>query len=317
LVQYDVSYDNSLHFSGTFQHYADELVGHLVEAYGIRGMRIVEIGSGKGDFLRSICAVGNNVGTGYDPTAEGNDEFPGVRLVKDYFRPGDQLESYALLICRHVLEHLDDPSAFLAGLADAAPSDALFYFEVPAADFNFGPDGLWDCIYPHVSYFSTDSLATLLERCGFEIVALRRSFHGQFISAEARTGAHVPRREVQLEPHLALVEHFVEDYRRAVTKWRTMISQAAERCELVAVWGIGSKGVNFLRAVDPYAHLAAVDINPRKWGKFLPVTGHEIVSPSTLADRDPATVIATNSVYSEEIKKTLVELGSKADVIAT
>lgn len=314
LVQYNVSYDNSLHFSGTFQRYADELVDYLVEEYGIRGMRIVEVGSGKGDFLRSICAAGNNVGTGYDPTAEANDDLPGVRLVKDYFRPGDQLESYELLICRHVLEHLDDPSVLLAGLADAAPRDALFYFEVPAAEFNFGPDGLWDCIYPHVSYFSTDSLATLLERSGFEIVTLRRSFHGQFISAEARPGAHMPPRELHVETHLARVEQFAENYERAVAKWRTMISRASGRSELVAVWGIGSKGLNFLRAVDPRASLAAVDVNPRKWGRFLPGTGHEIISPSALTDRGAATVIVTNPVYSEEIRKSLAELGIRANV---
>jgi SAM-dependent methyltransferase len=317
LVQYDVSYDNSLHFSATFQQYADELVAHLVEKYDIRGKRIVEIGSGKGDFLRSICAVGDNTGTGYDPTVEQDTEIPGVRLVKDYFRPGDHVEAYDLLVCRHVLEHLNDPATLLRSLAEAAPRGALFYFEVPAAEFNFGPDGLWDCIYPHVSYFSQNSLALLLQRCGFDVLNLRRSFHGQFLSVEAlpSVGAGADWRSADIGPHLALVEQFTECYHQAVATWRTAVSSARDRGELVVVWGVGSKGVNFLRAADPAGELLAVDINPRKWGKYLPGTGHEVVAPSELPDRPVSTVAVTNPVYVDEISQILTELGVDAAVM--
>ncbi|HLR94298.1 MAG TPA: methyltransferase domain-containing protein, partial [Jiangellaceae bacterium] len=133
LVQYDVTYDNSLHFSGQFQSYADALVQRLVSEYDLRGKHVVEIGSGKGDFLTSLVRAGGNTATGYDPTVEPHTSLPGVRLVQDYFRPGQHVDPYDLLVCRHVLEHLADPAGLLGSLRKSAPEGALLYLEVPAA----------------------------------------------------------------------------------------------------------------------------------------------------------------------------------------
>lgn len=316
LVQYDVSYDNSLHFSGTFQEYADELVARLVDQYDIRGKRIVEIGSGKGDFLQSICAVGGNTGTGFDPSVEPGTEIPGVRLVQDYFRADLQSEPYDLLVCRHVLEHLDDPATLLQALSASAPPGALHYFEVPAAEFNFGPDGLWDCIYPHVSYFSQGSLAALVQRCGFKIVSLMPSFHGQFLSVEVRVGYDALATEHRTDTHLTRLKRFAERYEKAVARWRADVRAARDAGETVVVWGVGSKGVNFLNAVDVAGHLLAVDINPRKWGKYLPVSGHEVLAPQALTQRDLFTVVITNPVYRNEIADALDELGISARIVS-
>nr|WP_246400619.1 class I SAM-dependent methyltransferase [Jiangella mangrovi] len=317
LVEYDVSYDNSLHFSGTFQAYADELVERLVRQYDVRGTHVVEIGSGKGDFLAALAAAGGNTGTGYDPTVEPQTRIEGVRLVQDYFRPGDQVEPYGLLACRHVLEHLDDPAALLASLVPDAPAGALYYVEVPSAEFNFGPDGLWDCIYPHVSYFSAESLAALLLRSGFEIVSLERSFHGQFLSAEVRVGDGGSGAAGFGNPsgHLAVVGEFGRRHHEAVERWRADVAAAGERGQTVVVWGAGSKGVNFLNAVDPEGALAAVDINPRKHGRYLPGGGHRVVAPESLRDLDVSTVAVTNPVYRDEIARSLAELGVPAAVV--
>src|SRR4051812_36760400 len=51
LVDYDGDYDNSLHFSPLFQSYAEDLADRLARDHDLRGKRVVEIGSGKGDFL--------------------------------------------------------------------------------------------------------------------------------------------------------------------------------------------------------------------------------------------------------------------------
>ncbi|MGH3487546.1 MAG: class I SAM-dependent methyltransferase [Actinopolymorphaceae bacterium] len=314
LVEYDVSYDNSLHFSGTFQQYADHLVARLVDTYDVRGRHVVEIGSGKGDFLGAIARAGGNAGTGYDPTVAPDTTIPGVRLVQDYFRPGDQAEHYDLLVCRHVLEHLDDPATLLRSLATSAPDGAMHYVEVPSAEFNFGPDGLWDCIYPHVSYFSTGSLQALLRRCGFEIESLGRSFHGQFISADVRAGDPADMLGDATE-HVRVVGEFARCHRQSVARWKSEVAASGRRGQTVAVWGAGSKGVNFLNAVDPDGMLPAVDINPRKWGRFLPGGGHQVIAPEDLGELDVSTVAVTNPVYRDEIAGTLADLGVCARVV--
>jgi hypothetical protein len=45
-----------------------------------------------------------------------------------------------------------------------------------------------------------------------------------------------------------------------------------------------------------------VDINANKQGKFIPITGHEIIEPIEMAQRQIKYIIVTNSFYYIEIK---------------
>ena len=315
LVDYDEDYDNSLHHSPTFQRFADELAARLVQERGVRDGHVVEIGSGKGDFLAAMCRLGGNRGTGYDPTVDPGLQLPGVTLVRDYFRPEEQVDDYDLLVCRHVLEHLDDPARMLRSLAEAAAGDPLFYLEVPSAEFNFGPDGMWDSIYPHVSYFCAESLDTLARRSGLRVTASGTAFDGQFLWVEARVGEVDPAAPDDVSRHVALVEEFGARWGRSTDRCRTEIGQRSSAGEDLVLWGAGAKGVTFLNAVDGDARLTVVDLNPHKWGRYLPGTGHRVEDPASLGDRDIAVVLITNPVYRHEITDHLHDIGVRTDVV--
>lgn len=315
MLDYDGTYDNSLHHSAVFRNYADVLAKRLVTTYGVRGRQIVEIGSGKGDFLKVLCRLGDNSGVGYDPTAESGSPQPGVRLVSEYYRPGSDLEPYDLLICRHVLEHLADPAAFLVSIRQAAPGGAVLYLEVPAAEFTFSPEDSWDCIYEHVSYFSADSLRSLVQRCGFTVLDGGRSFAGQFLWLDLKPGtsADAP---VPADPaHLERVRLFGQHWHSVVQSWRDQLTERRRRGEAVVLWGAGAKGVAFLNAVDPKGKLAVVDVNPRKQDSYVPGTGHHVISPQELAGLRVTRVLITNPIYLGEISEQLRDLGIEAEVL--
>lgn len=316
LVDYDGGYDNSLHFSPAFQAFAGALAARLVAAYDLSGKHVVEIGSGRGDFLEALTRLGGATGTGYDPTYTPEGERPGVTLVPDYFRPAQHLAHYDMLLCRHVLEHLDDPFGMLASLRRSAPMDSVYYLEVPSAEFCFGPSGMWDCIYPHVSYFSATSLRRLVERAGFEVLALGSAFDGQFLWVEARPAA------VAVEPgpppaevasHLELLRTFARRWAREVAAWREKIGAGRSAA---ALWGAGAKAVTFLHAADPAGRMVVVDINPRKWGRYLPGTAHVVRSPDSLVGAPIAEVLITNPVYRDEIAGHLRRIGVTAAVVS-
>src|SRR5258708_32142363 len=67
LAHYEEEYENSQMFSRRFQQYAAELADRLISTYGLYGKNIVEIGGGRGDFLRIICDRGNNRGVSVGP----------------------------------------------------------------------------------------------------------------------------------------------------------------------------------------------------------------------------------------------------------
>jgi hypothetical protein len=58
-----------------------------------------------------------------------------------------------------------------------------------------------------------------------------------------------------------------------------------------------------------------VDVNPRKWGLFLPGTGQVVFAPAALRDVEVDTVVITNAAYLQEIRDELATLGIGADVV--
>jgi SAM-dependent methyltransferase len=318
LVEYEGDYDNSLHFSPTFQRYADGLARHLVDSYDARGGTVLEIGSGKGDFLRQLCALGGNRGWGYDPAYDGEqgelDE--DVTFVPEYF-VGDLPAVPDLVCARHVLEHMAEPAPLLDRLRKAAGPGTVLYVEVPDTGYVLSPAGLWDLIYPHVGYFTAPALRHLVERCGFEPLDVRSAFGGQYLCVEARAtdaGASATATASALGDEvaemLAAARGFAQRHRAKIRAWDERLDDAHRAGERVALWGAGTKAVSFLNVVPAAAHVAeVVDLNPRKHGRFVPGTGQEVVGPDRLVETEPDLVLVMNPMYEDEIRSSVADLG--------
>ena len=57
-----------------------------------------------------------------------------------------------------------------------------------------------------------------------------------------------------------------------------------------------------------------VDVNPFRQGKFMIGTGHEIVSPESLAESAPDVVIVMNPIYVDEIRDQLDGMGLRPEI---
>jgi len=89
LLRYGEDYDNTQTCSGTFERYVDELIDYLVDTRSVRGCQVVEIGCGKGVFLRKLVERSSYEMTvyGYDPAYVGpNSILNGrVRFIRKFF----------------------------------------------------------------------------------------------------------------------------------------------------------------------------------------------------------------------------------------
>jgi hypothetical protein len=325
LTEYSEAYDNSLHFSPTFQNYAQDLAHQLVDRYNLREKEIIEIGSGQGEFLGLLCEYGNNRGIGFDPSYIQNSSSEPLprkfKIIPDYYS-ADYLD-YAgdLFIARHVLEHLDQPMKFLEILAEAIQqgAEALLYIEVPNAMYAFEDLSIWDIIYEHPSYFSKHSLAHGLKISGFDILELDMAFGDQFLYAVAKIKDESTERsedfELQVGEIISKLEAFKSTYHAVIQKWEVTLNDYLCKNKRIVVWGAGSKGVTFLnifRKLNAFEFM--VDINPRKWGKFIPGTGQLVVSPDFLTEYHPDLIIIMNPIYEQEIETMVKDLGLNPDV---
>ncbi len=323
LMEYTQEYENSLHFSPVFQEYATALAERLVRRYDLRGKDIVEIGAGKGDFLIMLSRLGANRGWGYDPSYVPEEGYTadGVTFIQDFYSEKYIDQQADLIVCRHVLEHIEDPDSFIAQVRRAVgPRErTVVFFEVPNSLWTLRQLGIWDIIYEHCSYFSPVSLARVFRQNDFRVLEVNEVFGGQFLSIDAvpAMGEAQPADDaIELDRLRADAIAFADNYRSKKAHWEHQLGRLAAEGKRGAVWGAGSKGVTFLNALPagetiPYI----VDINPRKQGKFVPGTGQAIVPPSAMASYQPDFVVIMNANYREEIGRMLAEQGVEAEIL--
>lgn len=322
-IDYTADYNNSLHHSPLFQAYTHELVARLADTYALQRKTVIDIGGGKGDFLRLLCEAGDNRGIGFDPSYDGADGAADERIVwhRELFTAETAQDVQAdLIVSRFVFEHVPDPIAFLETLRESItyPSRTVIYFEVPNLDLITKRGSLWDVIYEHCNYFSKESLAAAFIAAGFEVIDIREPFDQQFLTIEARVAPLYVRPDLHVNHgqywgDFDALAQSVETFRRgvdtSVATWKARFAEWREGGVRAVAWGAGAKAVSFFNITDAGEELShVVDVNPAKHGKFLPGTGHPIVSPEALREIAPDVVVLMNPVYTDEIRQTLVEL---------
>lgn len=325
LVSYTQGYENSLHFSPRFQTYAQALADRLIQTYDLHNRTIIEIGAGQGDFLKMLCDQGDNQGLGFDPSHIPLDDLKGdprITFIPDYYSEKYNQYMADFIVSRHVLEHIDTPTDFIASLRRTIGdrNKIVVFFEVPNALFTLQALGIWDLIFEHFSYFTPLSLCTLFQTNGFNILNNSAGFNGQFLTIET-----LPNGEGQTQPHpiAGKVETLARDaaafkgsYQQKTAYWKRTLKNFTQQAKKVVVWGAGSKGVTFLNVLSSYHKIEyVVDINPRKRGKFVSGSGQEIVHPDFLSGYQPDIVIIMNANYQEEIEMDLDQLGVKAEIL--
>jgi SAM-dependent methyltransferase len=286
-LNYDSDYQNEQAFSGQFRGHLD--IVESVIARHLKGKSLIEVGCGKGYFLELLRGMGYQV-TGVDPAYEGDKDY----VIKALFTPDLGLTADGVVL-RHLLEHVEDPVAFLANIADSNQGGKV-YIEVPCMDWIIDRRAWFDVFYEHVNYFRLEDLKRLFGT----VYESGHMANGQFIYIVADLGSlRVPTsREVT---RIDLPDDFSSSIERAV-----QIIQATPG-QRFAIWGGASKGVIyslFLQRAGVDVDML-VDINPAKQGQYLPLSGLRVSSPQEAMDQLPegSHLFVMNSNYLEEIRQ--------------
>ena len=179
-----------------------ELIARLLRRDG-GPKRLFDIGSGQGDMLAKLrpqfpkakflgaelSASGVEISKRKVPDA--------MFLVADLFSPPTEIERFqgwaTDAVCSEVLEHVDDPAAFLRAARPYLAADARLVVTVPG-----GPMSAFDRHIGHRQHFTKKSLTKVLEDGGFIVHRVFRSgfpffnlYRGVVISRGERLASEV------------------------------------------------------------------------------------------------------------------------------
>jgi SAM-dependent methyltransferase len=318
---YSAQYDNTQLASGVFQAHVQRLVRHIVEARGVRNAQIVEVGCGKGAFLRALVMDErlNNRGVGFDPSYAGPDQELGDRLRFErrfYDATCADIPADAV-VSRHVIEHVAAPLELLGAIAAALAGrpGARLFLETPCVAWILEHDVVWDFFYEHCSLFTAGSLTTACERAGFTVDSVDHVFGGQYLWLEA---TNQPPDRVSRDPGRVPEQagRFAATQAEKLGRWQSAVRELAGAGRL-ALWGAAAKGVTFANLIDPDRRYfeCLVDINPAKQGGYVPGTGHPILGPAGLVDRGISAAVLLNPNYRDEVTTMLREHHLPIDVL--
>lgn len=322
LLVYDESYDNAVP-SAVMRLYYEELVSYLGAKYLDRGGLVVDVGCGDGAFLRLLCETFPAAhGLGIDPALPRSENSGTIVLLKDVFR-SEQIDGLpALILSRHVLEHMPRPVDFLAEIHVAGSRFGVrpCYFEVPDLTWVIDHGAFWDFCYEHCNYFTAGSFAEAMQRAGFTPVEHRAGFGRQYLWYEGTTSRSPPNdaRTRDAQPLTIRLSAYAQEEAERINAVRQTLREERDRGGAIAIWGMATKGIVFCVLVDPDGSLIdrCIDVNRNKQGSFVPVTGHQISAPVTLQELSrPLTVVVMNENYRDEIEATCRELGLTANLI--
>ena len=284
LMVYDAHYQNEQALSPLFREHL-KLVARIVSrSMGCDGL--VEVGCGKGYFLEMLLEHGFDI-SGFDAAYEGTNP----RIERHYFEPGLGIKANGLIL-RHVLEHVQDPVAFLMRLKQANRGSGLIYIEVPCFEWIYTHRAWFDVYYEHANYFRLADFCRMFN----SVVESGRLFGEQYLYVVADLASlKTPKYD---ERHRM---DFPQDFLHRLEE------QNSTEHRKTAVWGGASKGVIFtlLKSRIGQSVDIVIDISPAKQGKYLPASGLRVYSPGDAlkALPDGSTLFVMNSNYLEEIKK--------------
>jgi len=160
-------------------------------------------------------------------------------------------------------------------------------------------------------------LRVALGIAGLQIQSIRNVFKGQYLWLEAKLSTGKNKNVITSpEQILTLVKQFTATEEALIQKWQICLRRL-HLLGKVGIWGAGAKGVTFANLVDPKCELidCIIDLNPNKHGRFVPGTGHPIISYRDLPNRNISTAILMNPNYREETQLLLKNAGIKLNMI--
>lgn len=267
----------------------------FVTKYNLKGKKILEVGAGRGEFLRLMNAVGVE-GHGIEHLQSSVDycNKEGLSVYQGYLEDKNTVITNAPFdgfFIMNFLEHAPNPNSFLQGVHSNLTDDAIGLIEVPNVDMILKSVMFSEFISDHLLYFTRDVLTLLLEKNGFDVIECKSVWHDYCLAAIVKKKKSIN------------MKHFYDKLSKVSEEINSYIDENQKKGSKVAIWGAGHQALAVIALCKIKNKIKfVVDSAKFKQGKYTQGTHIEIVSPEKLHDStDVRAIIVMAASYSDEV----------------
>lgn len=302
IVPYDAAYENRQSHSEAFAAHTTKVAKVIAALLESPQPRIIEVGCGKGQFLRQLVEYVGGEGVGFDTSYEGPPRDGNLVFHTEYLEASGVPGRFDAVVCRHVVEHVPQIGHFLKELAAIARAcgEPFVFLETPRLEWILQHKSGWDFFYEHCNYFTESALAGLCVQAGFRVIGQYPVFGRQYqllVLELSKSGA-------ANEPLGHSIE-VIQDIHEVSLPRLAHLIEAERQDGSWVIWGAGAKGVCLANRLPAGKLRSLIDTNPAKQGFFVPGTRIPIVVPSRDSLAGISLVVIANPSYEEEIRAAL------------
>lgn len=312
LVPYDAAYENRQSHSKAFADHTVKVAKLIAALLESPRPRILEVGCGKGQFLRQLVDYVRGEGVGFDTSYEGASRDGDVVFHTEYLDASGVPGRFDAVVCRHVVEHVPQIGSFLKELAAIARAcgEPFVFLETPRLEWILQHRSAWDFFYEHCNYFTEPALARLCVQAGFRVLAQYPVFDRQY----QLLALELPKPDGARERSCSAIETIQNIHEVSLSSLARLIETERQDGYWV-VWGAGAKGVCLANRLPSGRLRSLIDTNPAKQGFFVPGTSIPIVAPSADSLAGISLVVIANPSYEQEVRATLRKFSYRGRVL--
>ena len=283
-------------FSPAMKAFRETFFADFVRENDLTGKSLVEVGCGRGECLDLFKAAGmQTFGTEYSTDNAAHARMSGHHIETCFpDNPAARLAGgpFDAFASFNFLEHWPDPRAVLETIHANTSEDAVGLIEVPNCDMILSRALFSEFIGDHLSYFTKQTLTSLLNISGFEVISCQSLWNDYILSAKVKK-----HKAIEGVPFLAL-------RKRLAGKFESFFSACGAR--RICAWGAGHQALAVISLLKLERKIEFIlDSAPFKQGLYTPATHLPIHAPNFLHDAGAGAVIIMAAGYSDEILKIL------------
>ena len=304
-----------------------------MQEHHIRGRRIVEVGCGRGEFLRmwqnlaedpeGAAALARDqardplsgqpnaaplhlVGLEHKPSLveEANAVADKKYRVYEGFATGDvhyPEGPFDAFVQFNFLEHQPDPCDMLRNIWHNLKPQALGLITVPSFEYILRYNGYYELLRDHIANYTEFTLQKLLQDCGFELLSMDL-VNRDTIEAIVRKADPDELSELHYSGRLIDVSALRDSYDRLSASVNAHIDHLSESRRTMAIWGASHQGFTLAATTKLGGRVEyIIDSAPFKQGRFSPASHIPIVAPDYAVAHPVDEILIVAPGYTDEI----------------